>query len=342
VREADEGELVRRLSRELDRRHRLVQAHGIERIGGRRLSHYRFRHILFQRYVYSGLDEVERAQRLARARQELGLQLALGMAWVGRQAYGPQGERAYNRARELSQQLGEVSQLCLVLGRLAFFHYVRCEHQKARALAEEALSLAQRTQDPLHEALGHRYLGAILLCLGEYTTARAHFAQMISFYDPQQHHRALVSLRGSDAGTSALAYDACCLWCLGYPEQALRQGQAALVLARRLGHPWSLADVLWYAGGMLGELRGESDLEPGECTWLQWEVDYVREVYLEGKGVIGPGHRQVCPQTTTRFELEVIHRDGTVTWHTVEIEVAGHEQSTWARHSHAGFPALHS
>jgi predicted ATPase len=195
---------------------------------------------------------------LERAQQELALQLTLGMAWVGRKAYGPQGEKAYTRARELCQQMGETSQLCLVLGRLSIFHYTRSEHHRARELAEEALSLAQRIKDPLHVALGHRYLGCILLCLGEYTTARAHFEQMISFYEPQQHHRSLVSLRGSDAGTSALAYDACCLWCLGYPEQALKQSQEALALARELGHPWSLADVPWYAGCMLNEMRRDA------------------------------------------------------------------------------------
>jgi predicted ATPase len=81
---------------------------------------------------------------------------------------------------------------------------------------------------------------------------------MISFYEPQQHHRSLVFLRGSDAGTGALAYDACCLWCLGYPEQALKRSQEALALARELGHPWSLADVLCYAGCMLNAMRRDA------------------------------------------------------------------------------------
>jgi tetratricopeptide (TPR) repeat protein len=54
--------LVRRLSGELDRKHRLVNAQGIRRIGtGRRLSNYRFQHNLFQAYLYNNLDEVERA-----------------------------------------------------------------------------------------------------------------------------------------------------------------------------------------------------------------------------------------------------------------------------------------
>jgi predicted ATPase len=64
-----------------------------------------------------------------------------------------------------------------------------------------------------------------------------------------------VLLRGSDVGLSALAYAACCLWCLGYPDQALSRSQEALALARELGHPFSLADVLYYAGCMLNKMR---------------------------------------------------------------------------------------
>ncbi|NIO71040.1 MAG: AAA family ATPase [Anaerolineae bacterium] len=339
VRAADEREVVGRLSGELDRRHRLVRAQGILRMDGQRLSHYRFRHILFQRYLYSSLDEVERvhlheqvgtaleglygaqeqvaaiaaiaaiAPQLAlhfekaritekaihylrqageravqlsayqegiahltrglallmalpdspeRAQQELALQLALGMAWQGTKGTpAPEVEKAYTRARELCQQTGKTSQLCQVLGELSILHYVRAEHQRARELAEEALSLAQQAEDPLLVALGHWRLGFVLFGLGEYTAARAHLEQMIAFYEPQ-HHPPLVFLRGSDAGLSALAYDACCLWCLGYPEQALERSQEALALARELGHPFSLADVLCYAGCLFNEMRRDA------------------------------------------------------------------------------------
>ena len=57
----DERELVRQLSVELDRRHRIVRAQGIRRLGSRRVSNYRFRHHLFQRFLYDSLDPVERA-----------------------------------------------------------------------------------------------------------------------------------------------------------------------------------------------------------------------------------------------------------------------------------------
>ncbi len=55
--------VVRTLSGELDKRHRLVRAQSVRRSGGKRLSLYRFRHVLFQKFLYGELDEVEVAYR---------------------------------------------------------------------------------------------------------------------------------------------------------------------------------------------------------------------------------------------------------------------------------------
>jgi serine/threonine protein kinase/predicted ATPase len=60
VQEVDDLEIVQLLSEELDKRHRLVSAKGIRQIETQRISLYKFRHILFQRYLYNNLDKVER------------------------------------------------------------------------------------------------------------------------------------------------------------------------------------------------------------------------------------------------------------------------------------------
>ena len=57
----DRREVVRQLSRELDKAHYLVKAQGIKREGTVKLSRYRFQHILIQHYLYNNLDEIEQA-----------------------------------------------------------------------------------------------------------------------------------------------------------------------------------------------------------------------------------------------------------------------------------------
>jgi predicted ATPase len=135
---------------------------------------------------------------------------------------------------------------------------VRVEHRRGYELAEESLDLARRTGDPLLVLQGHWSTGVFLVCLGEYTRALAHLERAVASYSPEEHHRLLVSMRASDAGLSALAYLACCLWSLGYPEQALKRSQQALSLARELSHPFSLADVLLYAGCLLCQMRRDA------------------------------------------------------------------------------------
>lgn len=60
VQQVNEREVVRRLSQELDRQHRLVAPQALESVGQQRLSFYRFRHHLFQHYLYQRLDKLER------------------------------------------------------------------------------------------------------------------------------------------------------------------------------------------------------------------------------------------------------------------------------------------
>jgi hypothetical protein len=65
----------------------------------------------------------------------------------------------------------------------------------------------------------------------------------------------------------------------------------------------------------------DETIASGTCTWLNWEVENVREVYLDGDGVVGRDRRQVCPTTSTSYQLKAILLDGSVSAHTVEISV---------------------
>jgi predicted ATPase/class 3 adenylate cyclase len=192
-----------------------------------------------------------------RARQELTLHIALGAPLQATKGYAaPEVGAVYDGARKLCQQLGETPQLFPVLFGLWVFHTVRAEHETARELARHLLSLAQSLQDSALLLEAHHALGQTLFFLGELTPARAHLEQVITLYDPHQHHVLAFRYGAADPGVFCRDFAAYVLWLLGYPDQALKRSYEALALARELSHPPSLASSLSHSA-MLHHFRRE-------------------------------------------------------------------------------------
>jgi predicted ATPase/class 3 adenylate cyclase len=178
-----------------------------------------------------------------RDQQELALQLALGAPLMTTKGFAAsEVEKAYSRARELCQKLGETPQLFPVLRGLQQFYQVRAEYQTMRELTKQLLSLAQSVQDPALLLEAHS-AGNALYIMGEFSLAREHLEQAIALYEPQKHH-SHAFLYGQDPGISSLSVMAIVLWYLGYPDQALQKSHEALTLAKELAHPFSLAFAL--------------------------------------------------------------------------------------------------
>ncbi len=176
-----------------------------------------------------------------RIRQELALQIALGAPLVAAKGYAAsEVEKAYVRARQLCQQLGETPQLFTVLRGLWVWYAVRSKLTEARQLGEQLLALAHATQDPAAYLEAYHALGQTFFHLGEFVLARENCEQGYAIYDSQQHH-SHVFLYGTDPGIACLFWGSLALWFLGYPEQALQRSQTALSLAKELSHPLDLA-----------------------------------------------------------------------------------------------------
>ena len=120
----------------------------------------------------------------------------------------------------------------------------RGEIREALNLGEQLLGLAERAQDPALHLQAHHALGPTYAFVGEWATARTHLEQAIAYYDPREHRTHAFLYGGHDPCVCCMGYAAQSLWMLGYPEQALQKGREALVLARELGHPASLARML--------------------------------------------------------------------------------------------------
>jgi predicted ATPase len=180
-----------------------------------------------------------------RAEREVDMQLTLGRALAVAKGFGaPETGHAYARARELCQQAGDTGRLFAILVGLREFHLNRGELYTAREQAEACLPLAQRQQDAASLMRAHFGLGSILSVLGELVPARAHLAQAIALYAPQQD-RSLIGQ--APLGVPCFARAAITLWHLGYPDQALMRSDEMLALAQELADAYNLVRALVYA-----------------------------------------------------------------------------------------------
>jgi class 3 adenylate cyclase/predicted ATPase len=241
-----------------------------------------------------------------RAQQELDLQISLGPALITIKGWTvPEVERAYTRAQELCQQVGETAQLFPALWGLWVFYHVRGEHQTARELGEQLLNLAQRVQNPALLVEAHGALGYTLYCLGEFVSSREHLEQSLALYNPQQHHSLAFLYGGADPGMLCLSQATWTLWMLGHPDQALQRNHEVLTLAQKLSHPHSLAFALGHAAALhqfrreaqAAQERAEAVItlstEQGFPYWLAWGT-ILRGWALAEQGEAEEGSAQIC------------------------------------------------
>jgi predicted ATPase/class 3 adenylate cyclase len=197
-------------------------------------------------------DSSEHIQR------ELLLQLALGPALTVVKGYAaPETERAYTRARELCERLGEPPELFSALLGLWLVYLLRGELRTAYELAEQLLRRAQSAHDPALSIYAHYALGDTWFWMGEFLLAKEHLEMALSLYVPERHRPLAFLFGGIDPGVNCVTYTAFTLWQLGYPDWALKRANEALALAQTLSHPFTLAFAEYYVG-VLRQLRGEA------------------------------------------------------------------------------------
>jgi class 3 adenylate cyclase/predicted ATPase len=196
-----------------------------------------------------------------RAQQELTLLIALGAPLQATKGWAaPEMGTAYTRAQELCQQLGEDTQLFMVLWGAWQFHVVRAEYMTAHDLAQQLLHLAHSRQDSASLIQAYYALGLTLICQGEFVTARECFEQGVLLYDPQLHNPNIF-LYGFDPKVGCLFFAAWALCHLGYPKQSLSKLHQALALAQELSHPFTTAGVLSVALWVHQLLRNEKEAQ---------------------------------------------------------------------------------
>ena len=243
-----------------------------------------------------------------RARRELDLQIALGTPLIAAKGNAaPEVGATYARARELCEQVGETSQLFQVVLGLRRFYFARGELLTAHQMSEELCVLARGVQDSTYFSRAHFMLTETLYCLGKFTQAREQCEQVDAIYDPKQQH-SQVLLYGTDWGIVRI-YEACTLWHLGYPDQALGMSNEALACAQELSHPFNLAFALFFTAQIhqfrrevqvvqeRAEASTQLSTEHGFPLWMAWGT-FLQSWSLAEQGQVNDSITQMCQSLT--------------------------------------------
>ena len=183
---------------------------------------------------------------LERQRQELEFWSALGAVLLIVKGFAaPETGAAYARARELWEQLGSSLEFLRIPFGQSLYHAVRGELDLALHFAEDLLRLSRQRKDSAGLVLGYLSSGLNLNLMygGRFASSQSHLEEAFALYDPISH-RSLVLRAGFHPQVVLQAYLGIVLFCLGFPDQALAQSNAAIAESRRLAHPPSLAGIL--------------------------------------------------------------------------------------------------
>jgi|GEM_PF-616082 len=322
----DTPTVIHQLSRVLDRIHLLVQAEGIKHEGELRLSRYRFRHILIQRYLYQNLDNIERVHHHEAVGRVLETlygqqtdQVVVQLAHHYKAANLPEQARLY------LQQAGDQARYAAALAEASRYYQAALALWPETAQAERAGLLRKlgecqwmlgQLQDALtnleacyalNQAFNHpQEAGIIQLLIG-----RLYWEQGKRQESLHYHHQALAILEELPESVElARAFSAMSQLHMLAAEydQAITWGERALELANRLGantvtaHTMAnLGDTYFYTGE---QERGLALIRDGLQLALSLGLphDACRTYLILGEALSSAGRYAEAQTTFTALE----------------------------------------
>jgi predicted ATPase len=220
-------------------------------------SRDRFAHVEATSHLNQGLKLLETLEPSPeRDARELELLGALGTAYIASLGYAaPEVGPVFQRARVLSERVGQTPQIFTTMWGNFAFHIVRGDFRICTELADEAMAFAERLNDPgiMMEALFLK--GLTRLYRGDFAGARDCCAWALAEFDDRERTAFWAALVGEDAGVTHRCYLALAMWHLGLPNEALHVNEEMLKLARALRQPFSLEYALHHTAWLFQHCR---------------------------------------------------------------------------------------
>jgi len=195
-----------------------------------------------------------------RDRREVELQLARGLSLLTAEGFAStEAAKAYALARQLAEREDNIRPLFTAVYGLWQSTVGSGMVASARELSDRLLRLTEGSEDDGLRLQAYHSAWSTSLFAGEPAAAREHCEAGRRLYDPERHRSHRLVYGGHDPGMCAGCMGAQAYWLLGYPKRGLTLGSAALAMAERGGHPFSLVQAMLY-NAMLHLDRGEPEL----------------------------------------------------------------------------------
>jgi class 3 adenylate cyclase/predicted ATPase len=192
-----------------------------------------------------------------RTKQEIDIQLALGIPLIAVQGYAAAETReAFSRARALCLRLGNIPEYFQALFGSWGNLWMGGNNRDALGMADEFLTRSRALSDPVLLMVAHRVIGSTLLTLGDFQSSSSHFEETIRLSTGREKQQLynLYMVEPQAASLLLLSWD---LWFLGHPDQSLSRVSEALALAQDLGQPYTVA-FAHYMTSVVHLLRGDA------------------------------------------------------------------------------------
>jgi predicted ATPase len=191
------------------------------------------------------LRNAHRSESTDRSRTELAILSQLGPALMSIHGWAaPAVGEVLERATIVARQLDASRDLASPLTSLWLFRYARAELSQSDEISDEIFRIARKLDDPELTLQAHHAAAPLQWVRGFHSEANAHFETCLTLYDEDRDAQHRYLYMGHDPAVCATTVLASVKWALGFPDQAARLEEKALVFARRLQHIPSLAHAL--------------------------------------------------------------------------------------------------
>ena len=187
-----------------------------------------------------------------RSKIEGELHVALGAAYTATRGFGaPEVLEAYTTAETLCKGSNETAMVFPAIWGQWLFRWGRSEVDEAWGFCGRLLALADKVGDTGLKLQAHHAAWATSFGRGELARARAHAQSGLALYDAELHQTMASSYGNHDACSCARQFMGLTFALMGEEERARATVQNSLVIAHRLGDPFSLALALYFGSAAM-------------------------------------------------------------------------------------------